>query len=193
MHSEDCQVYCVCILQFSCFTKNNNQCSQNINKQKVNLADDALTDYSFLSRYHYTKSKNYSKRRYQIRHWIPMFIGTPCTVKSVNDVTNPYTRLYNFIYGFYYLGDDIFRTLECNLTKRPWYIYSSLQFAAWIMDHGTTSCSMVCTVLTIQQYSICSSSIFIQTSESTSSESACLLSSLPTSISGLGPSPLDLF
>ena len=31
------------------------------------------------SRYHYTKSKNYLKRRYRIRHWIPMFIGTPCT------------------------------------------------------------------------------------------------------------------
>ena len=37
-------------------------CSQNINKQKVNIADEALTDYCFLSRYHYTKSKNYLKR-----------------------------------------------------------------------------------------------------------------------------------
>jgi len=34
-------------------------CSQNINKQNVNIADENLTDYSFLSRYHYTKSKNY--------------------------------------------------------------------------------------------------------------------------------------
>ena len=33
-------------------------CSQNINKQNVNIADETLTDYSFLSRYHYTKSKN---------------------------------------------------------------------------------------------------------------------------------------
>ena len=32
-------------------------CSQNINKQIVNIADENLTDYSFLSRYHYTKSK----------------------------------------------------------------------------------------------------------------------------------------
>ena len=54
-------------------------CSQNINKQNVNIADETYTDYSFLSRYHYTKSWNYLKRRYQIRHWIPMFIGTPCT------------------------------------------------------------------------------------------------------------------
>ena len=53
-------------------------CSQNINKQILNKADENLTDYSFLSRYHYTKSKNYLKRRYRIRHWIPVFIGTPC-------------------------------------------------------------------------------------------------------------------
>ena len=33
-------------------------CSQNINKQNVNIADETLTDYNFLSRYHYTKSKN---------------------------------------------------------------------------------------------------------------------------------------
>ena len=31
-------------------------CSQNINKQNVNIADKTLTNYSFLSRYHYTKS-----------------------------------------------------------------------------------------------------------------------------------------
>ena len=41
-------------------------CSQNINKQIVNIADGTLTDYSFLIRYHYTKSKNYLKRRYRI-------------------------------------------------------------------------------------------------------------------------------
>jgi len=33
-------------------------CSQNINKQNVNIANETLTDCSFLSRYHYTKSKN---------------------------------------------------------------------------------------------------------------------------------------
>ena len=36
-------------------------CSQNINKQNVIIADGTLTDYSFLNRYHYTKSKNYFK------------------------------------------------------------------------------------------------------------------------------------
>ena len=45
-------------------------CSQTINKQFVNIADESLTDYSFLSWYHYTKTKNYLKRRYRIRHWI---------------------------------------------------------------------------------------------------------------------------
>jgi len=54
-------------------------CSQNINKQNVNIADEPLTDYSFLSRYRYTKSKNYLKRRYRIRHLISMFIGHPCS------------------------------------------------------------------------------------------------------------------
>ena len=44
-------------------------CSQNINKQIVNIADENLSDYSFLSRYHCTKSaKNYLKRQYRICH-----------------------------------------------------------------------------------------------------------------------------
>ena len=56
-------------------------CSQKTNKQIVNIADENLAYYSFLSRYHYTKSKNYLRRRYRNRHWIPMFIGTPCTTR----------------------------------------------------------------------------------------------------------------
>jgi len=51
MNGEDGQVYSVCILQFSCFTKTT-VCSQNINKLNVNIADETLTDYNFLSRYH---------------------------------------------------------------------------------------------------------------------------------------------
>ena len=58
-------------------------CSQYINKRIVNIADENLSDYSFLSRNHYTKLKNYLKRRYRIRHWIPMFIGTPCTWSTI--------------------------------------------------------------------------------------------------------------
>ena len=72
MNSEDGQVYSVCILQFSCFAVCSfTVCSQNIKKkfQNVNIADETLTDYSFLSRYHYTKLfKNYLKRRNRIRH-----------------------------------------------------------------------------------------------------------------------------
>ena len=64
MNCEDGQVYSVCILQFSYFTKYNRM--QSKHKQNVNIADETLTDYSFLSRYHYTKSKNYLKRRYRI-------------------------------------------------------------------------------------------------------------------------------
>ena len=37
-------------------------CSQNINKQNVNIADESLTDYSFLGRYLYTKSKKLFKK-----------------------------------------------------------------------------------------------------------------------------------
>ena len=52
------QVYSVCILQFSCFTKYNRM--QLKHKQKnMNIADETLTDYSFLIRYHYSKYKNY--------------------------------------------------------------------------------------------------------------------------------------
>ena len=64
-------------------------CSQNINKQNVNIADETLTDYSFLSWYHYTKSKNYLKRRYRIRHWILLFFGTTCIITH-----NYYLNLY---------------------------------------------------------------------------------------------------
>ena len=58
------QVYSVCVLQFSC-SASTTVCSQN--KQNVNIADETLKDFSFLSRYHYTKSKNYLKRLYGIR------------------------------------------------------------------------------------------------------------------------------
>ena len=75
---KDGQVYSVCILHFLFVLLSTTVCRQNINKQIVNIADENHTDYSFLSRYHYNKSKNYLKRRYRIRHWIPMFIGTPC-------------------------------------------------------------------------------------------------------------------
>ena len=67
MNSEDGQVYSVFILQFFCFTKYT--LLQYEHKQtNVNIADEALTDNSYLSRYHYTKSKNYLKRRFRIRH-----------------------------------------------------------------------------------------------------------------------------
>ena len=43
-----------------------------VNKQIVKMADENLSDYSCLSRYHYTKSKKYLKK-----DKIPMFIVTP--------------------------------------------------------------------------------------------------------------------
>ena len=68
INSEDGQVYSVCIYCNLLVFLSTTVCSQNINKQNVNIADKTLTDDSFLSRYHYTKSKNYLKRRYRIRH-----------------------------------------------------------------------------------------------------------------------------
>ena len=57
------QVYSACICNFLVLLSTT-VCSQNINKQNVNIADETLKDFNFLSRYHYTKSKNYLKRRY---------------------------------------------------------------------------------------------------------------------------------
>ena len=74
MNSEDGQVYSVCVLQFSCCTT---VCSQNINKQNVNIADATLTDYSFLSRYHYTTSKNFLKRDIEFVTEFPCLLGHP--------------------------------------------------------------------------------------------------------------------
>jgi len=68
MNSEDGQVYSVCLLQFSCFTKYTRIQSKHKNKQNVNIADENLIGYRFLSRNHYSKSKNYLKIRYRIRH-----------------------------------------------------------------------------------------------------------------------------
>ena len=55
--SQDGQVYSVCLCT-TIFLVSTTVFSQNINKQNMNIADETFTDYSFLSRYHYTKSKN---------------------------------------------------------------------------------------------------------------------------------------
>ena len=52
-------------------------CSQNINKQNVNIADETLTNYSFLSRNHYTKSKNYLKDNIEFVTEFPCLLGHP--------------------------------------------------------------------------------------------------------------------
>ena len=67
MNSEDGQVYSVCIYNFLVLLSTT-VCSQNINKQIVDIADENLTKYSFRSSYRYTKIKNYLKRLYRIRH-----------------------------------------------------------------------------------------------------------------------------
>jgi len=86
MSSEDGQFYSACILQFS-----TNVCKK---KQIVNIADENLTNYSFLSRYHYTKLKNYLKRQYRIRYWISMFVGTPCIWRNSNEIVLKFKYKY---------------------------------------------------------------------------------------------------
>ena len=49
----------------------------NINKPIVSIADENLTDYSFLSRYYYTKSKNYLKEFIKIVTQFPCLLGHP--------------------------------------------------------------------------------------------------------------------
>ena len=87
--------------------------SQNLNKEIVNIADKNLTDYSFLCKYNYTKSKNYFKRRYRSRHWIPMFIGTPCTIAKLIEwwivnitICFTYLTLHNVYRAIVFLEDE---------------------------------------------------------------------------------------
>ena len=47
MNSEDGQVNSVCILYFCFILLSTTVCSQNKNKQIVNIADENLTDYTF--------------------------------------------------------------------------------------------------------------------------------------------------
>ena len=88
----------------------------------LNIADETLTDYSFLSRYHYSKSKNYLKRRYRIRHWIPMFIGTPCIIKFnwwLHAIANLFFYLFppgNWLDLRVYLEPDLTWESTWNLT-----------------------------------------------------------------------------
>ena len=49
---------------------------QSKNKQNVNIADESLTDYSFLSRSHYTKSKN-QKDDIEFVTEFPCLLGHP--------------------------------------------------------------------------------------------------------------------
>ena len=55
-------------------------CSQNINTQNVNIADETLTDYSFLSWYHYTKTKNYLKDDIKFVTEFTCLLGHPVSI-----------------------------------------------------------------------------------------------------------------
>ena len=73
MNSEDGQVYSVYCNFLALLSTT--VCSHNINKQNMNIADETLTDYSFLSRYHYTKSKKYLYIKFVTE--FPCLLGHP--------------------------------------------------------------------------------------------------------------------
>jgi len=52
-------------------------CSQNINKLYVNIADETLADYSFLSRHHYTKQRIIYKDDIEFVTEFPCLLGHP--------------------------------------------------------------------------------------------------------------------
>ena len=102
--------------------------SENINKQIVNIADKNLTDYSFLSRYHYTKSKNYLERRYRIRHWIFMFFGTPCIFYACMHPISLFNLVYSLNQCNYMHVSANDKTLFFFLTPMVSYRIISLYF-----------------------------------------------------------------
>jgi len=94
---------------------------QNINKQHVTIADETFTDYSFLSYYHNTKLNNYLKRRYRIRHWIPMFIGTPCSFNTILKLQ------YNYYYYFSSTDTNLSEVYETNVAPTSASSYPTLK------------------------------------------------------------------
>ena len=63
-----------------------------------------------LTRYNYTKSRNYLKRQYRNRHSIPMFIGTPCTASDLIEIQRIETATYSNM--AYFPGWDHFYIFE---------------------------------------------------------------------------------
>ena len=53
-----------------------------LSEQTNCIADENLTYYSFLSRHHYTKSKNYIKDDIEFVTEIPCLLGHPVVVKA---------------------------------------------------------------------------------------------------------------
>ena len=80
----------------------------------MNIADGTLTDYSFLSRYHYTKSKNYIKDDIEFITEFPCLLGHPVLQK---------TQRNHELFAFFSLKIDNFR-LEF-ICKRSMRIYAT--------------------------------------------------------------------
>ena len=98
MHSEDGQVYSVCVmdvcvlLQFSCFTKY-------INKQHVNIADETLTDYSFRSVGINILNNLFKKDDIEFVTEFPCLLGHP--VQSKHPIPGVLFRILILFFRFY--------------------------------------------------------------------------------------------
>ena len=100
------------ILQFSCFTKYTRMQSKH---KQTKCENSRRNYYSFLSRYHCTKSRNYLKRRYRIRHLIPMFIGM--ISKIFYCIMHKYILLNNILYMNKIMELDFYICLVCWSSK----------------------------------------------------------------------------
>ena len=121
---------------------------------------ETRTDYSFLSRYHYNKSKNHLIRRYRIRHWIPMFIGTPCTYPSFLLYSHPSIVLTcSILIGQYFLSTLFlsFNTSNSpftypsiliwseNMCASPFFVRTSHFSVVFLFYSKTATCRLVWT------------------------------------------------
>ena len=85
MNSKDGQVYSVVYCNFLVLLSTSTVCSQNIDKQNVNIADETLTDYSFLRRYRTILNQRtiWNDDIEFITEFPCLIIGTPCTYNNI--------------------------------------------------------------------------------------------------------------
>ena len=116
--------------------------SQNINKQNVNIADETLTDYCFLSWYHYTKSikelfkKTISNSSLNFHvYWDTLYIYMHRGIYIRGEITRKKCKMAILLYCFHtagvlYIfmlynllghGISFYRKSKINIKRKPNY------------------------------------------------------------------------